>query len=134
MTESAPITVHDVMTPQPAMIDGLATVREAVEIMREKKFSSLIIKKRDVDDEYGMVSMPEIARQVIEPDLSIDRTSVYQVMVKPVLSVDGHMNIRYAIRLLSRYGETRALVLEQGIAVGIVTLRDMVFRYIEDRL
>lgn len=133
-TAKAPVNyvrVGDVMSPRPELIDGLASVREAINIMMARDFTSLIIQRRDESDEYGLISLPEIAKQVIEPDLSLERTSVYQVMVKPVLTVDIDMNIRYAIRLLSRYDETRALVLENHEATGIVTLRQMVFRYIE---
>jgi CBS domain-containing protein len=40
------------------------------------------------------------------------------------------MDIRYAIRLLVQFGLSRALVLEASEPAGIVTLRDMVLRYI----
>ena len=40
------------------------------------------------------------------------------------------MDIKYAIRLLSRFGISRALVLEHRDLVGIVTLRDLVLRYV----
>jgi CBS domain-containing protein len=50
-------------------------------------------------------------------------------MTKPVISLDAR-NIKYAVRLLFRFGLSRALVLEQGELIGIVTLRELVFRYI----
>jgi CBS domain-containing protein len=51
-------------------------------------------------------------------------------MTKPVISLDARMDIKYAVRLLFRFGLSRALVLEQGELIGIVTLRELVFRYI----
>jgi len=43
------------------------------------------------------------------------------------------MNIRYAVRLLARFGLSRALVVDADRApVGIATLRDMVLRHVED--
>ncbi len=59
------------------------------------------------------------------------RTNVYEIMTKPVLTLDGGMDIKYAIRLLARFGLSRSLVLERGTLAGIVTMRDMVFHYIE---
>jgi CBS domain-containing protein len=50
-------------------------------------------------------------------------------MSKPVITVDSEMDIKYAIRLLARFGLSRALVEEKDKLIGIVTLRDMVFRY-----
>ena len=67
----------------------------------------------------------------IEPDRAPNRVSVYEIMEKPVLTVHANMNIRYAIRLLERLRESRALVIEQNQAVGIVTISDMVLRYID---
>jgi len=55
--------------------------------------------------------------------------SVYEIMSKPVLTVNVKMNVKYAIRLLSRLHLSRALAVEHGKMVGIVTLRDMSIRY-----
>lgn len=125
------IPVRDVMTAQTELINGLASMREAVSHMQDKKVSALIVEKRDEKDDFGLITVNEIATQVIEPNRSLDRTAVYEFMVKPALTVHADKNIRYAIRLLSRYGETRAIVTEDGQAVGFVTLSDMVLHYID---
>ena len=59
-----------------------------------------------------------------------DRISVYEIMSKPVLVVEAEMDIKYAIRMLVRFGLSRALVTEAGKLVGIVTMRDMVLRFL----
>jgi predicted transcriptional regulator len=123
--------VREVMTPKVEIIDGLATVADAIQKMRENRLGSLIVAKRDESDEYGFVNVQAIARLVIEPNLSPDRVSVYEIMEKPVLSVHGDMNIRYAIRVLERANQLRALVIDDNKAAGIVTLLDMVLRYID---
>ena len=123
--------VREVMTPKVEIIDGLATVADAIQKMRENRFGSLIVAKRDESDEYGFVNVQAIARLVIEPNLSPERVSVYEIMEKPVLSVHGDMNIRYAIRVLERANQLRALVIDDNKASGIVTLLDMVLRYID---
>lgn len=127
---SAPsyISVKDVMTASPMVIDGLASVTQAVDLMREHGVSSLVVDKRDASDEYGILVVHDIAEQIVATDRSPDRVNVYEIMSKPVLSVDVDMNIKYAVRLLSRFKLTRALVLNQGKVVGIVTLRDLVLR------
>ena len=125
------IRVREVMTPSPRVIEGLATVRQAVELMRDNSVSSLIIDRRHEGDEYGMVTVHDIAGQVIGPDRSLDRVSVYEVMSKPVLTVDVDMDVKYAIRILTRFRLSRALVTDKGTMVGIVTLRDMAVRYLD---
>ena len=123
------IRVREVMTPSPRVIDGLATVREAVKLMREHHVSSLVIDRRHDGDEYGMVTVHDVAGKVIGRDLSQDRVNVYEIMSKPLLTVDLDMDIRYAIRILTRFKLSRALVTEKGSMLGIVTLRDMTIRY-----
>ena len=124
------VSVREVMSPSPYEIDGLATVREALHLMREERVSSLVVSKRHHGDEFGLVLVHDIAEHIIVQGKSPDRTSVYEVMTKPVLTLDAEMNIKYAVRLLHRFGLSRALVLEGGSLIGIVTLRDLVLRHI----
>jgi CBS domain-containing protein len=126
------VKVRDVMTTNIETIEGLETVDVAIKQMREKKFGALIVSKRDESDEYGLVTVQDIARHVIEPDLSPDRVSIYEIMEKPVLTVHGDMNIRYAIRLMERVDQLRCLVIDNNEAVGIVTMLDMVTHYMDE--
>jgi len=130
MTED-PITVRvsDVMTPAVRTIGGLATVQEAIDMMRDVGVSSLVVERRDHDDEFGLLVIADIAGQVIAEGRAPERVNVYEIMTKPVVSLPLNMDIKYAVRLLMRYGLTRALVVNEGrTPVGIVTLRDMVLR------
>ncbi len=129
MSERKHIQVHEVMTPMPVPVDGLATVREALNRMRQAKVRSLVVERRRPGDEFGIVVVSDIANKVLARNRSLDRTNVYEIMSKPVLTVDSAMEIKYAIRLLSKFGLSRSLVVDKNEPVGFVTLRDMVFRY-----
>lgn len=124
------VSVREVMTPSPFEIDGLATVREALQLMRQEGVSSIVVSRRHEGDEFGLVVVHDIAEHIVVRNQSPDRTNVYQVMSKPVVSLDAEMDIKYAVRLLHRFGLSRALVLEGGELIGIVTLRDLVLRQI----
>lgn len=121
-------TVGEVMSSSVKLIDGLATVQQAIELMREHQISSLVIDRRYEGDEYGLLVVADIANKVIANDRSPERTNVYEVMSKPVLTVDREMNIKYATRLLARFGVSRALVTSGSQLVGLITLRDLVLR------
>ncbi len=130
MSKNSPvIKVADVMTPSPVVIDGLATVQEAVNLMESNGISSLVIDRRHEDDEYGLISVSDIARRIIGENKSLERSSVYEVMEKPVLTLSSTMDIKYAIRLLTKFSLSRALVTEFGQMVGFVSLRDMTVRF-----
>ena len=128
MTEHEYVKVHQAMTPSPRVIDGLATVQEAIDLMRDHGVSSLVIDRRHDGDEYGLVTVHDIAGKVIANDRAPERVSVYEIMSKPALTVDVDMDVKYAIRILTRFQLTRALVTEHGDLAGIVTLRDMAIR------
>ncbi|MDP6429292.1 MAG: CBS domain-containing protein [Rhodospirillales bacterium] len=119
--------VSDVMTISIHTVDRLATVAEAVEIIRQERVSSLVVPRRDESDELGLLVITDVAREVIGKGRAADRVNVYEVMTKPVLTLDKDMNIRYAVRLLVNFKLSRALVVDhERNPMGIVTIRDMV--------
>lgn len=131
MNDRAAKTVRSVMASPPISVEGLASVAHAIDLMRRHYISSLIIDKRHDGDEYGLLTVTDIAHEIIGEDRPPERTSVYQIMSKPVVSLDIDMELKYAVRLLDRFGLSRALVTEKSEVVGMVTLRDMVLRHLE---
>jgi signal-transduction protein with cAMP-binding, CBS, and nucleotidyltransferase domain len=129
MTKVDYARVGDAMSATIRTIDAMASIKDAIKTMRDERVSSLVVKRRDDADEYGMIAVADIARDVIATNRSIERVSVYEVMTKPVLSLPAEMQVKYAVRLLVRYNLTRALVIDhERHPVGIVTLRDLVLR------
>jgi predicted transcriptional regulator len=128
MSKEHVIRVSDVMKADYDMIDGKMTVAEALRTMKHVETKTLIVDKRHDDDEYGIVMLSDIAKHVLAVDRSPDRVNVYEIMIKPVISVRPDMDIRYCARLFDRYGLSRAPVLKQGEVVGIVSFTDMVLR------
>ncbi len=131
MTKKHITTAGEVMTPGIHVVEGVATVREAIDLMNMHSVSSLVINRRHEGDEFGIIVIEDIAKKVIDRGLSPDRTNVYEIMSKPVVTVDANMDIRYAIRLLGRLDLSRILVTDGVELVGMVTLRDMVLRFVE---
>ncbi len=132
-TKNGYTRVRSLMRPSPGVIDGLATVQQALDTMRSGNVGALIIDRRHEGDEYGIIVLSDIASKVIAENRAPERTSVYEVMSKPVVAVNADMDIKYAIRLLRRFNLSRALVTEQGQLIGLVSLREMVFRYIPEK-
>jgi len=122
--------VSEAMTASVHTIDAMATVKDAIQAMREHGVSSLAVERRDEHDEFGLLVIADIARAVIAVNRAAERVNVYEIMSKPVVSLPADMSIKYAVRLLVRFELSRALVIDAAREpVGIVTLRDMVLRY-----
>ncbi len=133
MTEKSVTRVADVMDQGYAIVDGVVTVAEALSIMRAKNAHFLIVAKRHDDDEYGIVMIRDIAEHVLAPNRSPDRTNVYEIMSKPVLSVQPGMDIRYCARLFHRFGISTAPVIDGGEIQGIVTYDQLVLKGLAHR-
>ncbi len=128
MEKCSIVRVRDVMKRHFDLVDGLASISDALAEMSHVENKSLIVNKRHEDDEFGMLLISDIARQVLAKDRSPDRVNVYEVMSKPVITVDPDMDIRYCARLFERFKLSRAPVVEQGEVVGIVSFTDLVLK------
>ena len=132
-TDKRSIRVSEVMIGDIRSIDGLATVSDAAALMRRHSITSLVVNRRNADDEAGLIDVVGIASEVIARNRAPDRVHVYEVMTKPVVSLPATMLVRYAVRHLTALGLRRALVVDQERnVVGIVALRDMVLTLIAD--
>lgn len=128
MSEHEVVRVRDVMKADVDMVDGMMTVSEALETMTHVDTKTLIVNKRHDDDEYGIVLLSDIAKNVLAKDRAPDRVNIYEVMSKPVVSVSPDMDIRYCARLFAQFGLSRAPVIKGGEVLGVVSFTDMVLR------
>ena len=125
MSENKPIRVKDVMTSDYQLVDGLIMVNEALSLMKSSGARVLIVNKRHENDEYGIVLLSDIAREVLAVDRSPERVNIYEIMSKPVVSVDPEMDIRYCARLFHRLGFSYAPVTYCGELRGMVGYAEM---------
>ena len=122
------LRVRDVMKTEVAIVDGMLTVAEALRSMEHPETRTLIVDKRHDDDEYGVVMLGDIAKKVLARDHAPDRVNIYEIMSKPVLSVEPDMDIRYCTRLFESFGLSRAPVVENKKIVGLVSYTDIVLK------
>jgi predicted transcriptional regulator len=115
------VTVRDVMRGNVTFVDGRTDVMEAMRVMKRVGATSLIVEKRNEDDEYGMVLFSDIAKEVIAKDRAPERVNVYEIMAKPVISVRPGMSIQYCARLFERCGISHAPVIDGDKVIGIVS-------------
>ncbi|MCW8886873.1 MAG: CBS domain-containing protein [Motiliproteus sp.] len=126
MSDRKVIRVKDIMNSGFTMVDGLITVQEALQDCRDDRVSVLVVRKRNDDDEYGLVLLSDIAKQVVAKDRSPERVNVYEIMAKPVISVKPDMDVRYCARLFDNFGLSVAPVIDGNDVLGIVSYDEIV--------
>lgn len=126
------VQVKDAMTINNYQFaDGMMTVADGIKLAKQHNVSALIINKRHEQDEYGLVMLADIAKEVLAKDRSPDRVNLYEIMAKPLLSVDPNMDVRYCARLFERFSIHLAPVIENNEVIGMVDYINMVFSQAE---
>lgn len=118
--------VKDIMQTAVVTISPLATLREAMDKMRQHKVKSLVVERRNEHDAYGMITYLTILRTIVAEEGDIDLINVYDVSNKPALMVPQNMDVKYVARMMIAQNRRRVVVLESGNLVGLVTMNDIV--------
>lgn len=127
------VQVKDAMsTDSYCFTDGMVTVAEGIKLAKQHNVSALIINKRHDNDEFGLVLLSDIAKQVVAKDRSPERVNLYEIMAKPLLSVSPEMDVRYCARLFENFGINTAPVIENQQVLGLVNYTNMVLTLLGD--
>ena len=126
MSDNKLVQTRDVMKTTFTAVEGLATVAQALQLMRTEGTDVLIVKKRHEADEIGIVLLADVAKKVLAKDRAPERVNIYEIMSKPVITVAPTMDIRYCARLFDQFGLASVPVVEQGEVVGVVGYRELV--------
>jgi len=134
MSERKIVRVRDVMKTDFDMVEGMDTVADVLRNSKHPETKCFIVNIRHEDDEYGIVLLSDIAKQVLATNKAAERVNVYEIMAKPVIHVDPEMDIRYCTRMFENFGIGRAPVVENKRVIGIVGYTDIVLVGLRDRL
>lgn len=116
----------DIMQAEVVTVAPLATLREAMSLMRQRKVKSLVVERRDSADAFGIITYATILRTIVAEEGDIDLINVYDVCTKPVISVPPGMAVKYVARLMVDQLVQRILVLDGDELAGIITMNDIV--------
>jgi len=120
--------VENIMTPKEklVMVTPMASVREALDLMRTHKVRSVIVDKSKVDSAYGLVTFKNILQSIVAEDGDIDLLNVYDIAAIPAISVSGKLNVKYAAKMMIHSSIKRLLVLDNNELKGILTMTDII--------
>ncbi|UCE95281.1 MAG: CBS domain-containing protein [Candidatus Bathyarchaeota archaeon] len=118
-----PSTVKGVMSKPVITIEKGRSVREAAELMSEKKVGSIVVIHENKP--VGIVTERDIVERIVAEDLSASDMRMNDIMSKSLVTAKGDMSIIEAIRLMQRKKIRRLMVIENKKLKGIVTQRDL---------
>jgi CBS domain-containing protein len=118
-------TAADVMTKQVVDIDPQATVSEAIEKMKQRNVSSLLVQRKDNTDTWGFMSQTDVIEKVVAAGLDPEEVQVHEIMTKPIITVPPNCSLQDCAALMARADIRRVLVFDGKEIVGIVSSSDI---------
>ncbi|MEU6717159.1 CBS domain-containing protein [Nonomuraea sp. NPDC046802] len=115
-------TVADVMTSHPATVEADQPVSVAAALMRDNDLGAVIVN--DNGRIHGIITDRDITVRVVAWDKP-PQTPVREAYTPSVEAVGPDTSIDQAVRLMRSHAVRRLPVVEDGRAVGIVSLGDL---------
>ena len=123
--------VEELMVKDVIKVSCMATLREAMDLMRKHRVKSLVVEKRTDSDAWGIVTYTTILRTVMQEEGDVDLVNVYDLATKPALSVPRQLEVRHAVKMMLDFDVKRLLVASNNELEGILTMNDIVSAILE---
>ncbi len=120
--------VEEVMTPLEKLVkvSPMATVREALQLMKENGVRSVIVDKNGTSGAYGLVTFKNILQSIVAEDGDIDLLNVYDIAVIPAIAISTKLDVKYAAKMMVTSSIKRILVTDNNELHGILTMTDII--------
>lgn len=123
--------VKDIMVREVVTVSPFATIRQAMQLMKQHGVKSLIVEKRDQHDAFGIITYTNILKTIVAEEGDIDLVNVYDICAKPALTISRELDVKHAARLMVSMNIRRLLVTAANELAGIVTMNDIVGAILE---
>ena len=121
------LKARDIMTNRVITISSLATVAEALDLMRKNQVHALVVDHSGADDAYGIVVDEDIVYNVIAEGEDPVAVQVYEVMTKPCVVVNPDLGVEYVAKLFANVGIRCAPVIQEKL-LGIISVTDILHK------
>ena len=112
-------------------IKPIESVFDAIQIMADKEIGALLVM---IDDDLvGIVSERDYARKVILKDKASHQIPVSLIMTAKIISVTSNDTVDHCVRLMKDNHIRHLPVVDVGVVVGMLSLRDLFSSIIEEQ-
>lgn len=118
--------VQDLMVTAVITISPFSTLREALSLMKRHNIKSLVVDRQNEHDAYGLITYTNILKTIIAEEGDIDLINVYDVCVKPAITVSPKLAVKHAAAMMSQHRLKRLLVTSDNQLVGLLAMDDLV--------
>lgn len=117
-------SIKDVMTVDPITILQSASVQEAARVMRDSDIGDVIVLD-DTEQVCGIVTDRDLAVRFVAEGKDPASTNLGEVCSREVQVLSSQDSVGDAVRLMSEKAIRRLPIVDEGRAVGIVSIGDL---------
>jgi CBS domain-containing protein len=121
------LKARDIMTSRVVTIQALASVADALDLMRKNKVHELVVERSGSDDAYGIVTDEDIVYNVLAEGEDPAAVQVYEVMMKPCVVINPDLGVEFVAKLFANVGIRCAPVIQEKL-LGIVSVSDLLHK------
>jgi CBS domain-containing protein len=115
--------IRDLMTPNPVVLPGTASVHEAARAMRDAEIGDVIVLEQN--QVCGIVTDRDIVVRMVAEARDPANTTLADLCSHALVTVRPTDTLEDAVRLMRTHAIRRLPVVEGGQAVGMVSLGDL---------
>jgi CBS domain-containing protein len=118
-------TVRDWMVDLVVFVDPDIPVTDALETMRRRYISSVIVCKSDSHPEFGILTSTDISDKIVAQGQNPAELKVYEIMSYPLITVSPDLAIDECARIMSENRFHHLPVADKsGSIVGMISATD----------
>ncbi|AXX95450.1 MULTISPECIES: CBS domain-containing protein [Arcobacter] len=117
--------VEQLMKKNVTTIKPYATLKEALQLMKEKNLKSLVVEKNSPSDAYGLITNTQILKAIVAEDGDIELLNVYDLYKKPAFSVSSKIDVKYAAKIMIEHNIKRVVVTDNNELLGVLSITDL---------
>lgn len=125
-------TVSEVMTPDPVTMIATDTVLDAARLMRDRGIGDVIVLDDSNARVCGIVTDRDVVVRAVADDKDLPSTTLGSIASEELLTVSPDDSLDKAARFMRDKAVRRLPVVEDGHAVGVVSIGDLAME-LDDR-
>lgn len=117
--------VRDVMTKNPLTLPADATIVEAAISMRDADIGDVLVTKNGNGELAGIVTDRDIVVRALAENMKPGQTKLDDILSGRLVTISPDEDVEDAVRVMREEKVRRIPVMENGRAIGLVSLGDL---------
>jgi len=109
------------------MVDGSCTVADIIAKMMDRNVGSVIVKRKNPNEPYGIVTKQDVLFKVIAEGSDPADMIASDIMSSPVVILNNvNLEVRYAAKAMANAGITNLAIFDGGDFYGFLSATDII--------